>query len=117
MSIMDGQPLSIDFQAIMDDPEAWEFFRDGLEVHWLYRTPDGGPSAALLKYEPGAAVPRHKHPGFEHIYVLRGSQIDENGVHGVGSLAINPPGSAHSVRSPEGCVVYAVWQMPVEFEA
>lgn len=103
------------FQKIIDDPEAWEPFREGIEVHWLYRTNDTGPSAALLKYAPGATVPRHNHVGYEHIYILRGSQIDENGTHEEGSLAINPPGTQHSVSSPDGCIVYAVWEKPVAF--
>ncbi len=111
-----AQPSSIDLQQIIDDPEAWEFFRDGIDVHWLYRNENDSPSAALLKYAPGASVPRHRHSGFEHIYVLQGSQVDEYGEHHVGNLAINPPGTAHSIESPEGCIVYAVWEKPVVFE-
>lgn len=109
------RPLSIDLDEVIQDPTAWEFFRDGIEVHWIYRSVDDSPSSALLKYEPGASVPRHNHSGYEHIYVLRGSQIDENGEHEKGNLAINPPGTSHSVESPSGCIVYAVWEKPVQF--
>lgn len=111
------RPVSIDIQNILDTPAAWEYFREGIEVHWLSRGLDGGPSSALLKYQPGASAPRHNHPGFEHIYVLRGSQTDENGEHAEGTLAINPPGTSHSVQSPDGCIVFAVWEKPVQFEA
>lgn len=110
-------PTSVQFDDIINDPEQWSFFRDGIEVHWLYRGEGDGPSAALLKYQPGAQAPLHSHPGYEHIYVLQGAQSDEYGEHGAGSLTINPPGSAHSVSSPEGCIVYAVWEKPVHFEA
>ena len=37
--------------------------------------------------------------------------------HLAGTLVINPPGSAHQVKSPEGCVVLVHWQLPVEFLA
>ena len=110
-------PFSVQLDEIIDDPAQWSFFRDGIEVHWLYRGDGDAPSAALLKYQPGATVPRHSHPGYEHIYVLQGAQSDEYGEHAKGSLTINPPGSAHSVSSPKGCIVYAVWEKPVRFEA
>lgn len=109
------EALSIDLEVLLDDLTAWEPFRENIQVHWFYRTGEDGPSAALLKYAPGATVPRHRHAGFEHILVLRGAQHDENGVHGAGKLTINPPGSMHSVSSPTGCIVYAVWERPVVF--
>ncbi len=94
----------------------WQPFHDGIEISWIYRTdePDG-PSAAFLRYAPGAQVPRHEHPGFEHIMVLEGSQQDDNGLHETGAVVINPPGSHHAVRSDDGCIVLAIWQAPVRF--
>jgi anti-sigma factor ChrR (cupin superfamily) len=87
-------------------------FRPGVEIHRLYG--DGsGPSAALLRYAPGGSVPPHEHEGFEHVLVLAGSQEDERGRYPAGTLAVNPPGSRHSVRSPEGCVALLVWERPV----
>ena len=87
-------------------------FRPGVEIHRLYG--DGsGPSAALLRYAPGGSVPLHEHQGFEHVLVLDGSQEDERGRYPAGTLAVNPPGSRHSVRSPEGCVALLVWERPV----
>ncbi|HXS16387.1 MAG TPA: cupin domain-containing protein [Polyangiaceae bacterium] len=73
-----------------------------------------GPSAAFIRYAPGARVPRHGHPGFEHIIVLRGSQSDSLGVYPRGTCVVNPPGSSHSVASEEGCLVLAIWDRPVE---
>jgi len=108
-------PLSIDLDDLVITPDVWEPFRDGIEVHWFYRNGEDGSSAALLKYAPGASVPRHTHVGFEHILVLQGVQEDENGIHPAGELTINPPGSAHSVTSASGCIVYVVWEHPVVF--
>jgi anti-sigma factor ChrR (cupin superfamily) len=105
----------------LTSPEArqvltWETFREGIEISWIYKTgaPDG-PSAAFLRYAPGSSVPRHAHRGHEHILVLEGSQTDENGRHDAGTVVINPPGTAHSVVSEDGCVVLAVWEKPVSF--
>lgn len=110
------QPL--DLTAIAADPDllVWEPFRPGIRVHWLYRTADDGPASAFLRYEAGASVPMHRHPGYEHLLVLSGSQSDEGGRYAAGTFVINPPGSRHSVRSEEGCVVLLVWEQPVIIE-
>jgi anti-sigma factor ChrR (cupin superfamily) len=94
------------------DELRWEPFRPGIRVHWLYRT-GGGPEAALLRYDPGTAVPLHEHVGWEHILVLAGSQSDAAGLYAEGALLISPPGTRHAIASAEGCVVLAVWQLPV----
>lgn len=87
-------------------------FREGVTMCRLYGGEDG-PSAAVLKYEPGARVPLHVHTGFEHLFVLDGSQTDDQGHYPKGTLAVNPPGSAHRVWSEEGCVVLLIWERPV----
>jgi len=46
---------------------------------------------------------------------LEGSQVDERGRYGRGTVVVNPPGSEHAVASPEGCVVFVTWELPVEF--
>lgn len=91
----------------------WRPFRDGVRVHWLYRTGDDGPAAALLRYEPGASVPLHEHMGWEHILVLDGAQSDGVACHGEGTLMISAPGTRHAIDSAEGCVVLAIWERPV----
>lgn len=73
------------------------------------------PSIALLRYAPGAGVPRHRHIGVETIVVLEGSQSDEQGTYQAGSIVINPVGSQHSVWSDDGCVVFIQWDRPVAF--
>jgi anti-sigma factor ChrR (cupin superfamily) len=88
----------------------FEPFRDGVEICHLRR---GEPAVALLRYAPGAAVPRHLHTGLETILVLEGSQSDQNGTYGTGTLMMNPEGSVHAVRSDEGCVVLIQWDRPV----
>ncbi len=93
----------------------------GVEILPLYGIASDGrhdspstPSAAFLRYAPGAHVPRHEHMGFEHIIVLSGSQSDARGNYSQGTCVVNPPGSNHAVISEEGCLVLAIWVRPVE---
>ena len=90
----------------------WEPFRKGVEICWLYSNPEG-PSSALLRYEPGATLDRHTHPGHEHILVLEGSQIDDAGEHVAGTMIVHGPGTSHAIASPKGCVVLGIWEKPV----
>lgn len=94
----------------------WQFFREGVEMARLYGAADGGPSAALLRYAPGAKVPVHLHRGNEHILVLRGSQRDERGEYQPGTLLMHGEGTQHSVASDQGCIVLAIWFAPVEIQ-
>jgi anti-sigma factor ChrR (cupin superfamily) len=93
----------------------WQILRPGIDIHRLYGDPDSGPSAALLRYAPGATVPRHEHPGHEHIFVLEGAQTDDEGTYAAPSFVVNPPGSRHTVTSPGGCIVLIIWNQPVQF--
>ncbi len=86
-------------------------FREGVEVHHIRL---GAPALALLRYGPGARVPRHLHTGLETILVLDGVQCDERGSYGPGALILNPAGSVHSVWSDTGCTVLIQWERPVQ---
>ena len=92
---------------------AFEYFREGIEVHWLIKGGAADPSVAVLKYEPGSAVPRHRHVGLETIVILDGVQSDESGDYAAGTVVLNEVGSEHSVWSKDGCVVLIQWNFPV----
>ncbi len=111
-----GFPLKIENLFLTTDPDfvTWEAFRDGIEICRLHSEPDGS-SSALLRYAPGARLGRHRHVGYEHIIVLRGSQIDDDGEHPAGTLLIHAPGSCHAIVSPDGCIVLAIWEKGVQF--
>ena len=90
-------------------------FRDGIEVYWLEKGTSTEPAVAILKYQPGAKVPHHRHPGLETIIVLDGVQSDENGDYAAGTVVLNTVGSEHSVWTKEGCTVLIQWNVPVIF--
>jgi len=87
----------------------WKPFRENVDIYPLDGNPPQGQSTALIRYQPGARVPNHKHLGVEHIFVLSGSQNDENGHYSVGDLLISPTGTEHSITSKEGCIVLAIY--------
>lgn len=60
----------------------------------------------LLKLEPGAEAPHHGHPNGEEVFVIDGEFEDEFGVYPAGTWTRSPPGSAHTVRSPKGAILY-----------
>lgn len=111
---MNAATLIRDLAGDLNDV-AWESFRHGVEVCWLYRNGEHGPAAAYLRYAPGARIPFHWHASYEHVFILAGSQTDANGCHGKGAFVVNPPGSAHEVVSESGCVALVIWERPVVF--
>ena len=93
----------------------WQPFREGIEIVRLYGDGVSGPSAALLRYAPGAQLPPHRHVDYEQIIMLRGSQRDEQGVYPAGTCLIHAPDTGHQVASDDGCIALAIWNSPVVF--
>jgi quercetin dioxygenase-like cupin family protein len=91
----------------------WKPFQEGVEIHRLYGDGVTGPSAALLRFRDGGEVPLHTHAGYEHIFILSGSQRDDNNVANAGTLLINLPGTTHRVVSDGGCFALAIYEKPV----
>ena len=114
---MSAASFRFDLTAAVANPGElpWKPLRPGVDIHRLYGNDEDGPSAALLRYAPGAEVPWHIHGGAEHILVLAGSQEDDSGRYGPGMFVVNQPGSTHRVTSRDGCLVLVVWERPVEF--
>ena len=68
----------------------------------------------LVRYAPGAVIPRHRHLADEQIFVLEGSVSDDTGTCTAGNFARRPPGCVHTVHSPGGALVLAVIGGPTE---
>ena len=64
----------------------------------------------LIKLEPGAHLPFHKHPELEQAYVLEGSMYDHDGVCHAGEYVWRTAGSFHENHSDTGAVILAVYQ-------
>lgn len=73
----------------------------------LYRAGgEFGPVTSVVRYAPGGAFRAHAHPEGEEILVLEGVFADEHGEYPAGTWLLNPHGSSHAPRSPEGCVLF-----------
>ena len=97
------------------DDLTWTAFRPGVTICRLFGDGRGGAAAALLRYDPGASVPLHEHLGFEIIFLVQGTQTDEEGTLVANQVKVNPPGTSHSVVSRTGCVALLFWEAPVQF--
>jgi anti-sigma factor ChrR (cupin superfamily) len=93
----------------------WRSLRVGVTMRTLYDDPAGHRRLALLHYVPGAQVPRHRHSGDEHVFILEGAQRDEYGEYPAGTYCHNPPNSEHSICSEGGCLVLIYWLGLIEF--
>ncbi|HEV8643770.1 MAG TPA: cupin domain-containing protein [Methylomirabilota bacterium] len=89
---------------VVDRP--WQERRSG--VHWRVLWEEGDRKAVLMRYAPGATIPRHRHLGDEQIFVLEGSVTDDTGTCTSGNYARRPPGCIHSVSSRDGALVLAI---------
>jgi anti-sigma factor ChrR (cupin superfamily) len=85
---------------------AWQERRPG--VFWNVLWEEGDRKAVLVRYAPGAVIPRHRHLGDEQIFVLEGSVSDDTGTCTAGNYARRPPGCVHTVRSEQGALVLAI---------
>ena len=84
----------------------------GVERRLLDRVGDEVARAtSVVRYAPGSRFDRHTHGGGEEILVLDGVFSDERGDHAAGTYLRNPPGSAHTPFSQQGCVLFVkLWQ-------
>ena len=83
-----------------------------VSIKVLYEDRERGEMTCLLKLEPGAYIPFHKHPEIEQSFVLEGSVEDHDGSALAGDYIWRKPGSMHDNRSPGGAVLLAVYRKP-----
>lgn len=92
---------------------AWEKTQfDGISIRVLYQDKEKGETTCLLKWEPGATLPIHKHPAIEQSYVIEGSFYDHDGICRAGEFVWRRQGSFHETHSDEGAVILAVYRQP-----
>jgi len=84
----------------------------GVERRMLDRV--GGEVAratSIVRYAAGARFDRHVHGGGEEVLVLEGIFSDEHGDYPAGAYLRNPPGTAHTPFSRDGCTLFVkLWQ-------
>ncbi len=88
----------------------------GIAIKVLYEDKAAGEMTCLLKWEPGATLPMHKHPAIEQSFVLEGSFYDHDGICRAGQYVWRKPGSFHETHSDEGAVILAIYRKPNIFK-
>ena len=88
---------------------------EGISIKVLYEDRDKGEMTCLLKWDPGASLPFHRHPEIEQSYVLEGSFYDHDGIACAGEFVWRRPDSRHETHSDEGCVILAIYRKPNVF--
>jgi quercetin dioxygenase-like cupin family protein len=94
-------------------PQLMEWQKTQFDKVWLkvlYENKEKGESTVLVKLEPGAHLPYHKHPELEQAYVLEGSMYDHDGTCSAGEYVWRKAGSLHENHSDTGAVVLAVYR-------
>ena len=120
MSVQTSERLSEKLEptkngSIYIDPKGLEWEKSQFEKIWkkvLYQNEAAGEMTVLLKFEPGAVLPFHKHPEIEQSWVLEGSFYDHDGICRAGEFVWRKSGSLHETKSDEGCVLLAIYRKP-----
>lgn len=97
------------------DPKTMKWEESQFEKIWkkvLYQNKATGEMTVLLKWEPGAVLPFHRHPEIEQSWVLEGSFYDHDGICRAGEFVWRQPGSFHETKSDEGCILLAIYRKP-----
>jgi quercetin dioxygenase-like cupin family protein len=87
-----------------------QFEKTSIKV--LYEDETKGEMTCLIKLEPGAHIPFHKHPELEQALVLEGSMYDHDGICRAGEFVWRKPNSFHENHSDEGAVILAIYRKP-----
>lgn len=95
----EGQPSSLPIDISRID---WTDKAPGVREKVIWAAADGSRSMRMVRFEPGGAVPAHRHLGDALRFGIEGECTDESGTTLPGYLSASPAGSVHSVRSRRG---------------
>ncbi|MDP2520006.1 cupin domain-containing protein [Shimia thalassica] len=72
-------------------------------------------ATSIVRYAPNSKFSAHTHTGGEEFIVLEGVFQDEHGDFPAGTYVRNPPTSAHTPGSEDGCTIFVkLWQFDPE---
>lgn len=76
-----------------------------------------GMRTVLMRWAPGARLPRHEHVAIEQTFVLEGSFSDHSSTCRAGQYVWRRAGSQHDAWTDEGCLMIAFFLKPNTFFA
>lgn len=72
-------------------------------------------ATTIVRYAPGSHFSAHTHTGGEEFIVLEGVFQDEHGDFPAGTYVRNPPTTAHTPGSDDGCTIFVkLWQFDMD---
>jgi len=86
----------------------WVDARPGVRQKRFWEDKATERRALLVRFEPGATLPAHRHVGDELIFLIEGANSDESGVVATGQMNYRPNGCEHTVTTQHGATVLAV---------
>jgi anti-sigma factor ChrR (cupin superfamily) len=87
---------------------AWIETRPGVRQKRIWEDKVNERRAVLVRFEPGATLPPHRHVGDELIFIVEGANADESGAVTSGNMNYRPNGCVHTVTTTNGATVLAV---------
>ena len=110
----DLPPLASRYVAVNALP--WQETRwPGVAMKILLHDEATGLMTALVRMQPGAALPLHEHTDIEQTYVLEGSLADDEGEAQAGDYVWRPKGNQHVAHAPKGALVLSFFLSPNRF--
>jgi anti-sigma factor ChrR (cupin superfamily) len=95
-------------QTIVLSDLAWADAMPGVRQKPIWHDKETKRRAVLVRFEPGAKLPSHRHAGDELIFVIEGSNADESGEVMTGDMNYRPNGCVHTVTTRNGVTVLAL---------
>jgi anti-sigma factor ChrR (cupin superfamily) len=95
-------------QIIRVNEVEWSPMAPNVKAKVLWSDPATKRRAQLTRFEPGAALPMHRHVGDELLFVIEGAISDEHGTTTSGNVGYRPDGCVHSVSCKNGATVLAI---------
>jgi anti-sigma factor ChrR (cupin superfamily) len=82
-------------QDVLSGEGKWRRLFDGVNAKTLFTDPATGYVTSLLKLNPGARIPNHKHHGNEQCLIVSGEFRINDKVYGPGDFTVALTGSKH----------------------
>jgi anti-sigma factor ChrR (cupin superfamily) len=101
-----GGALPSQIVALSELP--WIETRPGVRQKRIWEDKVNERRALLVRFEPGATLPPHRHVGDELIFIVEGANADESGPVTAGNINYRPKGCVHTVTTKNGATVLAV---------
>ena len=77
----------------------WTVFQPGIDFRLLFSSAETGRFTLLLRCQPGAALPAHRHLGAGEYFVVKGRMEYRMGIAEEGSYGYEPIGAVHELTS------------------